>query len=396
MSSPQTPDEWSFYLDKLPWHKRLRWRMILPQFLVVLVGVLVMIFITDIILRTIPLLIRPYLVALAENPAQIGEVEGAILDALRVRFWLALMIAAVFALSIGVVTAFILWRIIIAPLQQVSRSSQRIANGRYQERVAVPTNSGEAMARLVLSFNQMATALEQTEQQRVALLSNVTHELRTPLTGLRGYLEGMIDGLFPANEETYAWMSTEIERLQRLVNDIQNLSRIEAGQITLDFQPISLDKLVQRIILVLQPEANGQQINLTYLPPAELPVWVQADADRTTQIIINLVGNGLRYTPPGGRVQVSVAKVEETAVVRIIDTGMGISRESLPYLFERFYRVEKSRSREAGGLGIGLTISRHLAWAMGGELTADSAGEGQGSTFTLTLPLTPPPQINGA
>jgi histidine kinase len=268
----------------------------------------------------------------------------------------------------------------------VADSSRRIVDGRYAERVTVPTNSGQAMAQLVISFNLMAAALEQTEQQRVALLSNVSHELRTPLTGLRGYLEGMLDGLFPANEETFAWMSKEVARLHRLVDDIQNLSSIEAGQFALNLQEFELTAVLQHIINELKPQAHSKSLDLTLAPHTTL-ITVLADTDRTTQILINLIGNAIRYTPDGGRILLDVQVNGRNANIHIQDTGIGIPPESLPYVFERFYRVDPSRARKSGGSGIGLTISRHLAWAMGGELNVTSPGVGQGATFTLTLPL---------
>lgn len=374
------------FSDNIRWYKRLRWRLIAPQFLVVLVGVFIMVLATLLILGTAPALIHPHLLELASNPDLVNETEQDILATFRSAILLSVLIAAVLALITGIVSSITLWRIIIAPLQQVAGSSRRIADGRYSERVAVPTNSGLAMAQLVINFNQMTAALEQTEQQRVALLSNVSHELRTPLTGLRGYLEGMLDGLFPANEETFAWMSKEIDRLHRLVNDIQNLSHIEAGQFSLDFQEVGLTAIIQDIINELQPQAQSKEINLI-LEPSSTPIKVQADPDRTTQILINLIGNAIRYTPDGGRINIAVNQSGRNAKIAVQDSGIGIPAESLPYVFERFYRVDPSRARNSGGSGIGLTISRHLAWAMGGEIVVTSEGTNKGSTFTLTLPL---------
>ncbi|MFZ1399272.1 MAG: ATP-binding protein, partial [Candidatus Promineifilaceae bacterium] len=219
-----------------------------------------------------------------------------------------------------------------------------------------------------------------------ALLGNIAHELRTPLTGLKGYLEGLMDGLFPANEETFAWMSQEVARLGRLVDDIQHLSRIESGQFKLDFQKIDVGQLVQRVAAQLAIQAQSKQIALE-AAPSNRSVLALADADRAAQILINLVGNAIRYTPEGGRVWLSVQENGRFVEISVQDDGIGIPPESLPYIFERFYRVDQSRSRTSGGTGIGLTISRHLVWAMGGELTAVSGGPDQGSCFTFTLPL---------
>jgi histidine kinase len=369
----------------MPWYKRLRWRLIASQFLVAFVGVSLMMLATRlIILSTAPHVIRPQLTALLENPTQLAQAEVNLIYAFRNAVLASVAAAALGAITAGVFSSYLLWRTLIAPLREVADSSRRVADGRYGERVTVPESSGEAMAQLVVSFNQMAAALEQIEQQRVNLLGNIAHELRTPLTSLKGYLEGLMDGLFPANEETFAWMTQETERLRRLVDDIQNLSRIEAGQFSLDFQPFALMTVVNRVVAQLRPQAQAKDLILTIQPH---PAHVQADADRTAQILLNLIGNAIRYTPEKGVITVAVTPEEQFVRVTVQDTGMGIPAEALPYVFERFYRVDQSRARTSGGSGIGLTIARHLVWAMGGELAAASPGPDQGSTFTFTLPL---------
>lgn len=367
--------------------KRLRWRLIGSQFLVALVGVSIMMLATRvIILTTAPVVIRPLLMSLIENPGTALQTEAELIIAFRNAVLLSVLFAAVGAIFAGILSSALLWNIIIVPLRQVAVSSQRIADGRFDERVDVPESSGQAMVMLVTNFNQMAAVLEDIEQQRVALLGNIAHELRTPLAGIKGYLEGLMDGLFPANEETFAWMTQEVDRLDRMVDDIQNLSRIESGQFSLNFRSVDVCSVAQRVISQLQVQAHSKQISLRLLSQAK-PVWVQADADRVAQIMINLIGNGIRYTPEGGEVTVQVVRNGRQAEISVQDNGIGIPAEALPYLFERFYRVDQSRSRTSGGSGIGLTISRHLVWAMGGELTAVSSGINQGSCFTFTLPL---------
>ncbi|HSM56564.1 MAG TPA: ATP-binding protein [Candidatus Sulfomarinibacteraceae bacterium] len=371
----------------MSWHRRLRWRLIGAQFLVVAVGVGMMMLATRVIILSVaPDVIRPNLLALIENPTLLSDVENSLLLGFRDAVLLSVLVAAGAAAIAGVVSSVVLWRIIIAPLHEVARSSRRIADGRYGDRVDVPEHSGEAMIQLVTSFNQMAQELESVERQRVDLLANISHELRTPLSGLRGYLEGLMDGLFPANEETFAWMSQEVDRLRRLVDDIQNLSRVEAGQFSLELEPFELQGVARRIHAQLQPQAQAKGVELL-LETAHMPIEAYADADRAAQVMINIVGNAIRYTPEGGRVTLSIAVDDGCARVSVTDTGVGIPEEALPYVFERFYRVDRSRARSSGGSGIGLTISRHLVWAMGGDLTVTSEGEGQGSIFSFTLPL---------
>lgn len=371
----------------MPWYKRLRWRLIASQFVVAFVGVAIMMLATRlIILSTAPNVIRPHLTALLENPRLITDTEFTLIYSFRNAVLASVSVAAIGAILAGVFSSYMLWRTLIVPLREMADSSRRIADGRYNERVEVPENTGVAMAQLVVNFNEMAEALERVEQQRVALLSNISHELRTPLTGLKGYLEGLQDGLFSNNEETYAWMVQEVDRLNRLVEDIQNLSRVEAGQVTLNIQSFDVTEVAQRVLAQMAPQAKAQSITLAAEVP-DLAVTVSADPDRTAQVLINLMSNSLRYTPENGRITIRIRQNGQQATVAVEDTGKGIPAEALPYLFERFYRVDQSRARNSGGSGIGLAISRHLVWAMGGEITAVSDGPGQGSTFTFNLPL---------
>jgi histidine kinase len=288
----------------MAWYKRLRWRLIAAQFLVALVGVAVMILTAVVLMPGMgAAVIRPLLIALLNGSASLPETEQALIAAFRQAVLLSLFLAAIATVTAGVISSLMLWRTLIIPLRQVAQSSRRIADGRTDERVHVPDNSGEAMAQLVINFNEMAESLAQVEQQRVALLGNISHELRTPLTGLKGYLEGLMDGLFPANEETMSWMLHEVDRLSRLVEDIQNLSRVEAGQISLHVVPFELRELAERVLAALRPQAQAQAIELVLTTP-DTAVTVLADPDRTAQVLINLVGNALRYTPPDGRVTI--------------------------------------------------------------------------------------------
>jgi histidine kinase len=307
----------------------------------------------------------------------------------------ALFWASAAALVGAVVVSLFVSHRVVTPILQMMRASRHIAAGHYRQRVA--ETSDDELGQLARSFNQMAETLEQTEALRRDLIANVAHELRTPLSSIKGYMEGLIDGVLPARAETFQQIYREADRLQRLVNDLQELSRVEAGAFELDRRPLALADLIRQTAARLRPQFEEKGVNLTLDVPADLPP-VLADEDRISQVLLNLVGNALQYTPDGGTVSVSVEpggallpssyRVSSSQlVVTICDTGIGIPADHLPHLFTRFYRVDKSRSRAGGGSGIGLTIARHLVEAHGGRIWAASEGQGQGSRFSFSLPI---------
>ncbi len=277
-------------------------------------------------------------------------------------------------------------RRITGPLQQMTQASERISAGHYAERIEIaPVHATDELGQLVTSINALAVALEQTERRRLEVIGNVTHELRTPIATLEGYLEGLLDGVIEPTPRAFAMLHTEAGRLRRLVDDLQELSRAEARQIPLSLQPVAPKRLVQDALEPLEGQFDDKGLQLQILEPEDLPL-VMADPTRAVQILTNILVNALRYTPAPGHVEVVVSHVEDMVAFRVNDTGVGLSPEQLTHIFERFYRVDKSRSRAFGGSGIGLTIAQSLAQAMGGEIQVESAGLGQGSSFTLTLP----------
>ncbi len=366
--------------------RQLRWRILATQIVVVIVGVIVLAWVADAVaVRSFTTEFEPFLVS--RLPGLSAEVARQVSIELQDNFHQAvaqaLLVAALAATVAGVVTGLLLTRDILRPLREIGYSSQRIAAGHYDERVSLPAS--DELAAVATSFNRMAEALAQVEQQRVVLIGNVAHELRTPLAGLEGYLEGMVDGVFPCDVETLNALQREVRRLHRLVNDLQALSRVEAGQVPLQLTVFDLVAVIRQVVMQLQPQVIAQGLDLVLDGP-DLPLGVYADVDRTAQVLLNLIGNAIRYTPEAGRIDVRLVATEPLARVEIVDSGIGIAAEALPYIFERFYRVDRSRARSSGGSGIGLTIARHLVWAMGGDLTAASAGPGQGSTFCFSLP----------
>ena len=303
----------------------------------------------------------------------------------RASFNEALMYAALAAMIVAVALSLYLSRNVIAPVRAMSVATQRIADGRYDERVQA--RGEDELAQLARRFNQMAEKLDQVESMRRRLIGDVSHELRTPLTAIKGSMEGLMDGVLPATQDTFQQIHAEADRLNRLVDDLQELSRVEARAYELHIQPVDVSSLMRTVIKRLAYQAESKHIILDFELAPGLPP-VMADEDRAVQVLTNLTGNALQYTPENGKVTIAAKRINHEVQVSVRDTGIGIAPEHLSHIFDRFYRVDKSRSRRAGGgSGIGLTIARALVEAHGGRIWAESAGDGLGCTFTLTLPI---------
>jgi histidine kinase len=295
-----------------------------------------------------------------------------------------LVIGTLAGIVAAIVASLFVTQRILHPIQAMTSASQRIAAGDYHGRIGQPSH--DELGVLATSFNQMADALEQTERRRMELVGDVAHELRTPLSSIQSSLEGIVDGVLPCEPESFLGLHREARRMQRLVQDLEDLSRAEAGQVHLDLHPAAMGEVIDAVARRLRPQFEDKGVVLSLEIATGLPsIW--ADSHRMTQVVLNLLGNALQYSLPGGAVTVRAWTAHAELLVSIQDTGIGISAEHLPHVFERFYRVDKSRSRAAGGSGIGLTIAKHLIEAHGGRISASSPGPGEGSTFTFALPL---------
>jgi len=328
------------------------------------------------------------MMASSSNSGMMADMETDLFDSYTNAVKEALARAVLAASFAAVVVSILVSRRVVAPVQDMMVASHQIAEGHYDQRVDIvgdPEN-GDELTQLAISFNQMAEKLSQTENMRRQLIGDVTHELRTPLTAIKGSMEGLLDGVLPPTLETFQQIYLEADRLQRLVADLQELSRIEGGATPLNLEPGGITPLVESVIQRLQPQFQEKGISLTLDIPSTLPS-VLMDGDRISQVLINLLGNAIQYTPDGGQVSLTAQQLRKEIKVSVKDTGLGIPVEYLPHLFTRFYRVDKSRSRAGGGSGIGLTIAKHLVEAHGGQILAESLGSGQGSTFSFTLPI---------
>lgn len=371
----------------------LAWKLFLSYVAVVLVGVVVLATATSLSVPTAFDRHMAGMSAMMSGKNMMGNTQPLELELFsnyQAAVSEALSLAAVAALIAAVLASFLISRQVVSPVQRMMTMSHRIAEGEYDERLKVSgnlqSNQLDELNQLGLSFNQMADKLEKTEAMRRRLIGDVTHELRTPLAAIIGYTEGLMDGVLPGTPEIYQQVHSEADRLQRLVNDLQELSRVEAGAYQLTLESVSPVDLIETVANHLRRQFEEQGIHLETKLDAELPN-VSADKDRILQVLTNLVGNALQYTPTGGSVVLTAAKEKAEIVINITDTGIGISPDHLPFIFDRFYRTDRSRARVSGGSGIGLTIAQALVKAHHGRIWAESAGEGKGSAFHFSLPL---------
>jgi len=371
----------------------LAWKLLLSFLLVVFIGILVLITAASLF---VPATFERHMAsmnAIMANGSAAGsdeEMQAELFSQYTVAVYEAVGYATLAALAAAIIASILISRQVVTPMLRMTRLSHRIADGEYEERLTLPGGTEadqlDELAQLALSFNQMAEKLEKVETMRRQLIGDVTHELRTPLTGVKGYLEGLMDGVLPATPETYQQIHSEIDRLQRLVNDLQELSRVEAGALQLKLAPVSPAHLIERIKGNLGRQFEEKDIRLETAVEPNLPE-IMVDEDRIIQVLTNLLGNALQYSPRGGKVTLQVRREKADMLFSVKDTGIGIAAEQLPYIFNRFYRADKSRTRASGGSGIGLTIASAIIHAHQGEIWAESGGEGKGSTFNFLIPI---------
>jgi signal transduction histidine kinase len=317
------------------------------------------------------------------GPGMTASMRSDTTDAFQSAIFQALLVSMIIATLVAIGVSVFVTRRISAPITEMADVSHRIASGDYSARAEI--TEPEEMRVLAADLNTMAAALEATEQRRVHLIGDVAHEIRTPLTTLRGNLEALQDGIVEPTPELLAQLLDETLRLSRLVNDLQDLSRLESGVVELSITQVDPRQLIQRVVSRASVATEAQGISLRVEVPVGLPP-VRADEDRTMQVLTNLLSNAVRHSTTGGTITVSALR--DAAMVRFVvrDTGRGIAAEHLPNIFERFYRADASRSRAMGGSGVGLTIARALVEAQGGHIWAESPGLEQGATISFTLP----------
>jgi len=293
-----------------------------------------------------------------------------------------LLIALVVVLSSAAVATMLVARRIVRPVTTLREAADRMAGGDLDARV--PVRGRDEIASLGAAFNTMADRVRANEQLRRDLTNDVAHELRTPLTNLRCHLEALQDRVATATHDTVSILLAEVLHLQRLVDDLSDLARADAGQLALAPEAVPLDLAVDLLAQEIAPRLTAAGITLTVLLPPDLPP-LDADRARLTQVLRNLVDNAIAHTPAGGNIRISARTVTELVDIEVSDTGTGIDPEHLPHIFERFYRTDPSRSRATGGAGLGLAIVRQITVAHGGRVGVEST-PGQGARFIISWP----------
>lgn len=312
-----------------------------------------------------------------EDNAVPAQIQDAYNEALTV----ALIVAGVIGVLLALALAYWLSRRILGRVRDIQRATNRMAAGDYNEHVPEPAEA--ELAELTESINTLGAELAATDEARARLMSDLAHELRNPLATIEGYMEGLIDGVLPADDATYTIVADEAHRLKRLTDDLSLLARAQEGALHLDIVEIDLGEVARQVAQRLAPQYQAKGVALDIEIGDSLPV--EGDGDRLHQVITNVVGNALVHTPADGSVTVQGRRLGAECQIAVIDTGTGIAGAQLERVFDRFARLDNA----SGGTGIGLHISRALARAHGGELTAHSDGVGKGATFRLVMPSRP-------
>ncbi len=314
---------------------------------------------------------------LPEGFNRLLESEIAFLD----RVNRVVIFSAIGATVVALVLGILLARTLTRPLRELTAATRSVAQGNLE--VQVPVRSEDELGQLAVSFNQMNAELARSRDLRRQMTADVAHELRTPLSIILGHAEALNEGVLPADPETLAIIHDETRRLNRLVDDLRTLSLAEAGEMNLTRRMISPAALLKRAAAAHAPQIKRQGIDLDVEASPDL-ADVDVDPDRIAQVLDNLLGNAIRYTPAGGRIGLSAKPGPLGVRFTVDDSGPGVSADELPNLFERFYRGDKSRQRGEGNSGLGLAIARSIVEAHGGRISADSQ-PGQGLAFNIDL-----------
>ncbi len=294
----------------------------------------------------------------------------------------SLLFAGSLALLIGVLLSYWTSRHLVSPLQRLTEAAYRIGQGQLNERVPISTK--DEVGQLAQAFNSMADNLKHQENLRKQFTADIAHELRTPLTSIRSYIEAFQDGVLPASYDNLTSLNEEIDRLVGLASDLRDLNVAEIGALKLNLQALDLGNLLDKVIRNLSSLIQDKELNLIWHKPTT-SVLMQGDERLLTRLFYNLIHNAYKYTETDGKIIVDLKSFTNSVHIQISDTGNGISEDDLPFIFERFYRADKSRIRETGGTGIGLALVQQITTLHQGTIRTDSK-IGQGTIFKINFP----------
>ncbi|HPS47252.1 MAG TPA: ATP-binding protein [Flexilinea sp.] len=294
----------------------------------------------------------------------------------------AIIFAGIIGVCLAILMGFLFSKRILGPVQRLTKASKALAAGNLDQ--TVPVTSEDEIGQLTQTFNQMSTDLVRADLQRKRLTADITHDLSTPIQIISGYIEMAEDEGVEINSNRLQIIKSELQRLKRLVDDLTTLSQVEAGGLDFQFERIRPAEMLERVYQTYLPILKKQNIRFVYDVSEDCPD-ILADEDRMIQVLHNLIENALRYTPENGTISLK-AYFDEFVRIEVRDSGAGIDSEDLPYVFDRFYRADKSRNVNNGKMGLGLAICKALIIAQKGKISAESEGIGKGTTFLILFP----------
>lgn len=315
----------------------------------------------------------------------VGDQNGVPGEDIRFRQSVSrlIILGGLVAAAVALVISYLLAIRLTAPLEVMTAAARRMEAGDLTQRVNV--KSDDEIGGLAEAFNHLAAALKRQEDLRQNLTADIAHELRTPLATIQSHIEAFLDNVMKPDEKNIRSIHEEIVRLTRLVEDLGEIAKLESGKANIVKSKADLNILTDKVVANLKPLFDEKQVALTLDRDAK-PLNAKVDPDKIYQVLYNLLANSLKFTASGGETRVSLVKDDRKVSITIKDTGIGIQAKHLPFIFERFYRVDKSRSRTTGGAGIGLTVAKQLVEAHNGQISVTSE-PGRGTEFKVTLPL---------